>query len=594
MDPLSIAVSSVRLVSECSKLSGYISWLTDKVPDVDDIIRVLYVEIDSLSKVSGSIGASFSDPALVSLGLALQTGYEAQHWQNARDAMDDCKDTLGKMHEILQRVSKVKRRGIFQKSANVLELYDSSAKAIEILRLQIAAYRKAMEISLQLVYMFAPPNLSFNRHSAHMLANGNSNSLLPSKLYQLSLDIHQLLSIFPERNMGHDTMTNLEQCVRSAERVVSTATRTLDMRWASGSQGGSNSDELSERMMRTNINWGSPAPSVANSERGHLADTTVRSSTDISAEIVRRGSSNRSLSVKSSSIKGFCDKGDGLSDISMVSSNRASNKSMEDKATFDETIQLWLSSGSDKFACNDYAKAAFILSKVMSHSEVKYGTQFAWRDETLKMLLVSYCKLGKWAEGKRILEEDFDGKEVTIGELATSLCQARKWDYIVQFMPYEFDGRESILEKVSRAYVLDKKWNEAKVVLLELLKYRMQESKRGLERMYMLADVCWTIGDWQSTRHWCVEGLEGPNTILSKRDPLYSQFLKLIVLVCEAQQDTVETQRYKSLISFDVNGKSASPLADDRLGSDRRNVPHAPEKRCLTGDRILQGYHGNQ
>ena len=152
-----MVVASVGLVNQCSKLSGYISWILNKIPDTDDTIGVLRVEIDSLSRASGSIGVSFADPALAGLTLALQTGYEAQHWENAKRTMDDCKETMEGMYQVLQRACKVKRRGVFQKSINQFEPDELSSKAIEIWKQQIMAYRKAMEISFQLVYMYSPP-----------------------------------------------------------------------------------------------------------------------------------------------------------------------------------------------------------------------------------------------------------------------------------------------------------------------------------------------------------------------------------------------------------------------------------------------------
>lgn len=155
MDPLSIVVASEGLVGTCAKLSAYITWLNKT--HVETTIGVIRVEIDSLSHVFASISTNFGSRSNTSL--TSQSKLEERHWTNVRQSMNDCKETLEKLHEILQPVVKQKRGGVFfQKSIKVIEL-DLNPNEIAVIQQQIMAYRKTMEISLQLMTLYVPPSL---------------------------------------------------------------------------------------------------------------------------------------------------------------------------------------------------------------------------------------------------------------------------------------------------------------------------------------------------------------------------------------------------------------------------------------------------
>jgi hypothetical protein len=151
MDPLSIVVASESLVGICGKLSGYITWLNKT--QVNTTIGILRVEIDSLSHVFASISTNFGKRSLASL--APHTKLEERHWKNVRQSMNDCKETLEKLHELLQPVVKEKRGGLFKKSVKVIEL-DVNPNDIALFQQEVMAYRKTMEISLQVMTLYAP------------------------------------------------------------------------------------------------------------------------------------------------------------------------------------------------------------------------------------------------------------------------------------------------------------------------------------------------------------------------------------------------------------------------------------------------------
>ena len=230
-----------------------------------------------------------------------------------------------------------------------------------------------------------------------------------------------------------------------------------------------------------------------------------------------------------------------------ILSRRPSTDTTLSGASGDE-IGRWFKFGSTHFSTKEYTKAEPFLERILKES----NTQNEWRAETMRMLVLIYGKAGRLSEACELLNQGFEGRDGTIETLAGDLCQERRWVDVVKLLRYEFQGRESVLERVSRAFVMDEKWGDAKGVLIELLKYGGEATMKGLERMSVLAEVCWEKGDLEDTKHWCITAIRGETSGLEKGNPLFAQFVKILVQVCEAQESAEEVTEYKALLSFDV------------------------------------------
>jgi hypothetical protein len=195
-----------------------------------------------------------------------------------------------------------------------------------------------------------------------------------------------------------------------------------------------------------------------------------------------------------------------------------------------------------------------LLEQVVKGSETMFGNEYPWRAETKSLLVETYCRLGKWDEANQILSETYDGREAQIDGLADGFLKNRQWDKLSWILAQQFDGRENIMEAAARALILDQKWAEAKEMLVALLKYKTEDSVRGLERMYLLAEVCWSRKDLGDAKQMCILAVESAKSILQKSDPLYSQFVKLAVQICDAQNEREEADKFKSLLSSGVAG----------------------------------------
>lgn len=150
MDPISIATTAASIAGTCVKIYSYIQ----SIQAVDNEIRVLGVEVDQLSRVLDSMSDSFKDPSLAESALECQTGHEAQHWRNVRRSLDDCRETMRNLERILDNV-KTKEGGFLRFFKSRIKM-DMNVGEIALLKQQVAAYRRTMQLSLQLITMHAP------------------------------------------------------------------------------------------------------------------------------------------------------------------------------------------------------------------------------------------------------------------------------------------------------------------------------------------------------------------------------------------------------------------------------------------------------
>jgi hypothetical protein len=101
--PLSIVTASAGLVVTCLKLSGYIDGAISKLKLADASVRVIGIEIDSLSKVLDTIMDSFRNSAMAEAALQQEAGY--QHWKNVKRSLKDCGATLKRLEEIFETLN---------------------------------------------------------------------------------------------------------------------------------------------------------------------------------------------------------------------------------------------------------------------------------------------------------------------------------------------------------------------------------------------------------------------------------------------------------------------------------------------------------
>lgn len=152
IDPTSVASAAAVLVGACGRVSRYIYNFLNKVEHEDTALRVLKIEIDSLSGVLGSISVKFSDTSTASTALQSFTGYEEEYWGNVKRSMNDCETTLRTLEQLLRSV---KQGGIgLARRATIQVRLEQRWEEIGLLKQHIAAYHKTMDMSLQLITVY--------------------------------------------------------------------------------------------------------------------------------------------------------------------------------------------------------------------------------------------------------------------------------------------------------------------------------------------------------------------------------------------------------------------------------------------------------
>jgi hypothetical protein len=120
--------------------------------NVDERVRRLGDEVNSLSHVLGSIKASFHDSGFAQSALNACTGFEVEHWRNVQRSFFDCERTLERFQQLLTKVD-MTGGGLFRRPMKLLKL-KMNDQEISILEQEIAFFTRAMQLSLNLISVY--------------------------------------------------------------------------------------------------------------------------------------------------------------------------------------------------------------------------------------------------------------------------------------------------------------------------------------------------------------------------------------------------------------------------------------------------------
>ena len=137
--------TAIKLVSLCKDIYD----LAKKVQNIDQVIVVLGVEVNSLSIILNTFASEFSHCSVAKFAKNLQTGYEAEHWINVAVMMDGCRQTLETLGAILHEVKGPGDQ--FLRRARIAYRLDDKLREIALQQRQITAYRDAIQLSIQLI-----------------------------------------------------------------------------------------------------------------------------------------------------------------------------------------------------------------------------------------------------------------------------------------------------------------------------------------------------------------------------------------------------------------------------------------------------------
>ena len=231
------------------------------------------------------------------------------------------------------------------------------------------------------------------------------------------------------------------------------------------------------------------------------------------------------------------------SELSLLSEYKAD----QDKSDLEDDVIQHLRRSASR--AKDYAHANPILEKILEKSEKKYGKDFQWRDETLRMRAEACIQLGKWDEASKLLDEEFQGKSKLLQSLSSELVQQGRRADAERLLRRDFEGREMVLTSLITSYVQDKKWSEAHRCQLDLMTYETEDLIR-MERTHFLAELCFKIKDYEYAKEYCLKAIQERQQILGKRHHLFYQSVNLLAQILYATGDIVEAEAYKAQLAL--------------------------------------------
>jgi tetratricopeptide (TPR) repeat protein len=382
---------------------------------------------------------------------------------------------------------------------------------------------------------------------------------LSSKLDSLAIDVHELMQYFRSHNQpanlaiyvnNSDSLVthHLEECVQSAKKMISSAATIVEARSVRG--GSEFGDPMSEERIRRVQQWIPEPPIFENNDNSEdqpantvnpvhyhnissLSDTSTINSSRFIQDLFE-SSSSKHVDIS-------------LQNVNQQSSDLPPNDTDSDLAY--EKIHHWIRFAYQKFQAKDFAAAESFLKKILEESERKYPNGCRWKDETTKMLAISYCHQRKWEEADKIFATDFNGRNKTLEELAMQyFLQGKKDEAGKICLGKKFPAREKILELLATSYYHEKKWLEASLFLSQLLQYDMEEKIR-LERMHILAEIAFTQKHFEEAKTWCLKAVQGRLTLLGKRNFQFYQSVNLLAQIYDAMGDFVEAEGYKAVLA---------------------------------------------
>lgn len=225
----------------------------------------------------------------------------------------------------------------------------------------------------------------FGAHSSSsQLRDENLFKSLSIRLDGLQSDINHLLESFHQPRVivhGGNThaMANLEVCVSSAERFVTTASNLVNSR---------------------------------------LAVTDRRSEAGLSDQRRNEISSWIPLTKPISS-----EGTDQMTHVGSGGSITAINFDREHA-----NLQTLLKFARQAYSSQAYDEAKLFLQRFKARSEARYGPIFEERSEVLSMLATTYCRLRDWKNAEDISHMNFEGREKALKALVYAYCEHGRWD----------------------------------------------------------------------------------------------------------------------------------------------------------------------
>ncbi|KAF3034835.1 hypothetical protein E8E11_004725 [Didymella keratinophila] len=382
MDPLSITVSVLTLITISAQVTGLVRQFRDEVNVVDTTLNGILNDVEGFQSVLESMKETIDQKDL--RGDLQTTGHVGSHWKNLSRSLNDGEGTLEQLRSLIISVS---RSAKFLDAPRKHLRFKSAIAQIAEFREQIQSYRAALQLSLSTIILW-------NQTTLQKSTDQIPDKVIPdlNKLYDefrtlgtsINMKIEKLQSTVANQGYHAESelmsMNNLKECVQSAADVVSTASTTL-------------APETSER---ASVKYGSDF-----------------------GDIFRKGSNEPMQRwISSNTVYEYEDVEAPAPDPSETSTREALTEyqSDSDSDIENELVRALFNNGKKRKKGGDLQGAARTLKNCltrfpttstyssMTSSQATSITGVS-KAELLELLIETYCEQGAWVEAKSTMKE---------------------------------------------------------------------------------------------------------------------------------------------------------------------------------------------
>jgi chromosome segregation ATPase len=160
MDPLSITTSVLALLGICVSVCSQLRKVKHGAGEAKARIGALLNDVDNLRHVLQAMEATLDD--LEAKDIFQNTGHIGAHWHSLHRSLDDGRNTLVELEEMLTKLDK--ETLVLDGARRYLRLKEST-EAIAEYRQHVQSYRDAIQFSLQTVTLYGCRRLERWRHA---------------------------------------------------------------------------------------------------------------------------------------------------------------------------------------------------------------------------------------------------------------------------------------------------------------------------------------------------------------------------------------------------------------------------------------------
>jgi hypothetical protein len=152
MDPLSITTSAFAVVGSILQVSKILNTFINNADIINDTLRDLSVELDTLQNLIDNVNTCFQMPAFVNGVKALEEGSKCNITHSLNTAMQHCARSINKLGQILSSFDPAKNTNMIKKG---IAQYRFDAHADEIARIlqQLQSYKGCIQLSLASIHV---------------------------------------------------------------------------------------------------------------------------------------------------------------------------------------------------------------------------------------------------------------------------------------------------------------------------------------------------------------------------------------------------------------------------------------------------------